>query len=146
MLRLTSYLRPHNVRANVAQVELALGRDALQRLKDLVLAAIEVGFAGFLHIQPNEHFIGSLAESLNAGAVQTSFVQGSTDGIFVGLVRELYEDVSASAKIQPARDSVPQGHGKNAGHAEDQREAEEVPLFAEKIYVRIAKKFHLINL
>jgi hypothetical protein len=37
---------------------------------------------------------------------------------------------------------VPEQHGKNASHAEDQRESEEIPLLAEEIYVWIAKKFH----
>jgi hypothetical protein len=37
---------------------------------------------------------------------------------------------------------MPEQHGKYAGHAEDQRESEEVPLLAEKIYVGITKKFH----
>jgi hypothetical protein len=37
---------------------------------------------------------------------------------------------------------VPEQHGKHTGHAEDQREREEVPLLAEEIYVGITKKFH----
>jgi hypothetical protein len=39
---------------------------------------------------------------------------------------------------------VPEQHGKNASHAEDQREAEEVPLFAQEIDICIAKKFHCV--
>jgi hypothetical protein len=37
---------------------------------------------------------------------------------------------------------MPEQHGKDTGHAEDERESEEVPLLAEKIYVWISKKFH----
>jgi hypothetical protein len=37
---------------------------------------------------------------------------------------------------------VPERHGKHAGHAEDQREGEEVPLFPEEIDICIAKEFH----
>src|SRR5260221_4081970 len=132
----------HRGCANVVQVLFALGHGALQRLNDLVLAAGEIGFAGVLQVQSNENFVRSLAESLNARAVQSSLVQGCADRLFVRLIHELHLNVSASAKIQTERDSVPEEHGKNAGNAEDQREAEEVPLFAEKIYVRIAKKFH----
>jgi hypothetical protein len=41
---------------------------------------------------------------------------------------------------------VPEEHGEDAGHAEDQREAKEVPLLAQKIDICITKKFHVINL
>jgi hypothetical protein len=37
---------------------------------------------------------------------------------------------------------VPEQHGQNTGHAEHQREGEEIPFLAQKIYVRILKKFH----
>jgi hypothetical protein len=37
---------------------------------------------------------------------------------------------------------MPKRHGKQSGHAENQREGKEVPLFPEKIDVGILKKFH----
>jgi hypothetical protein len=37
---------------------------------------------------------------------------------------------------------MPERHGKHSGHAEDQREGQEVPLFPEEIDVCISKKFH----
>jgi hypothetical protein len=39
---------------------------------------------------------------------------------------------------------VPESHGENTGHAEDEREAKEVPLISQEIDVRITKKFHSI--
>src|SRR5437660_10010100 len=37
---------------------------------------------------------------------------------------------------------MPECHGKHSGHAEDQREGQEVPLFPEEIDVCVSKKFH----
>jgi hypothetical protein len=37
---------------------------------------------------------------------------------------------------------MPEGHGKHSGHAEDEREGEEVPLLPEEIDVCISKEFH----
>jgi hypothetical protein len=35
-----------------------------------------------------------------------------------------------------------QTHGDNAGHAEDQREGEEVPLLSKPIHIYAVKQFH----
>jgi hypothetical protein len=37
---------------------------------------------------------------------------------------------------------MPEQHRKDSRHAEHQRKGDEIPLLAEKIYVRILKKFH----
>jgi hypothetical protein len=39
---------------------------------------------------------------------------------------------------------MPEQHGKYARHAEQQRKGEKIPLLAEKVYVRISKKFHAV--
>jgi hypothetical protein len=57
-------------------------------------------------------------------------------------VGKLDFDQRASAKVNPQRNAMPEQHGKDTGHADDERESEEVPLLAEKIYVWISKKFH----
>jgi hypothetical protein len=37
---------------------------------------------------------------------------------------------------------MPERHGKQSSHAEDQREGEKVPLFPKKIDVCVSKEFH----
>jgi hypothetical protein len=40
---------------------------------------------------------------------------------------------------------MPKQHGKHSRHAEYQGKGEKVPLFPEKIYIRVPKKFHSIK-
>src|SRR6516165_5396625 len=40
---------------------------------------------------------------------------------------------------------MPKQHGKDSRHAEHQRKGEKIPLFPEKIYIRVLKKFHSIK-
>src|SRR5712692_239222 len=40
---------------------------------------------------------------------------------------------------------MPEQHGKHTRHAEYQRKGEKIPLFPEKIYVWITKKFHVLE-
>jgi hypothetical protein len=40
---------------------------------------------------------------------------------------------------------MPEQHGKQSRNAEHQRKREKVPLFPEKIYVGVFKKFHAMN-
>src|SRR5712692_11816817 len=40
---------------------------------------------------------------------------------------------------------MPEQHGKHARHTEYQRKGEKIPLFPEKIYVWITKKFHALE-
>jgi hypothetical protein len=54
---------------------------------------------------------------------------------------KFHVDQSAAPEVNAQRDAVPEQHGKNPGHAEYQREGEEVPLLPEKIDVRTAKEF-----
>jgi hypothetical protein len=37
---------------------------------------------------------------------------------------------------------MPEQHGKHTRQTEDQRKSEKIPLLAEKVDVRVAKKFH----
>src|SRR5208337_1121826 len=55
---------------------------------------------------------------------------------------ELHVNKSAAAEVHTVWDAVPEQHGKYAGHAEDQREGQKIPLFPKKIYVCIAKELH----
>src|SRR5579862_749541 len=57
-------------------------------------------------------------------------------------VRILHIDNRAAAKIDAQWDTVPERHGEQAGHAENQREGEEVPLLPQEIDVCIFKEFH----
>jgi hypothetical protein len=76
--------------------------------------------------------------------VQAGFIQVGTDIWDVWGINEFHVHQRAAAEINAQRDLVLEKHGKYASHAEDQREAEEVPLFAQEIDVGIAKKFHFI--
>jgi len=40
---------------------------------------------------------------------------------------------------------MPEQHGKHTRNAKDQRKGEKIPLFPEKIYIRIAKELHLLS-
>ena len=55
---------------------------------------------------------------------------------------ELYGNDGTAAEVDAQRNAMPEEHGENAGHAEDQREREEVPFLTKKIDVCIAKEFH----
>src|SRR5713101_3125507 len=57
-------------------------------------------------------------------------------------MREFHIDQRAPSKIYAQRDPMPEQHGKYTRHAEYQRKGEKIPLFPEKIYVWITKKFH----
>src|SRR4029077_10263314 len=64
------------------------------------------------------------------------------DGGRIGRVRVLRVDQRTAAEIDTQWDAVPERHGKQSCHAEDEREGQEVPLFPEEIDVCISKKFH----
>src|ERR1700737_5574658 len=74
---------------------------------------------------------------LQAGALDLG-----VDGGWIGSVRVLHIDQRAAAEVDTQRNAMPERHGKHSGHAEDQREGQEVPLFPEEIDVCVSKKFH----
>src|SRR5262245_53467886 len=61
-------------------------------------------------------------------------------------IGKTHVDLRTTCEIHAQGNAVPKQHGKDAGHAEDQRKAEEPPLLSEKVYIGAAKKFHVINL
>ncbi len=56
---------------------------------------------------------------------------------------ELDADDGAAAEIDVEREVVPEEDGEKAGNAEDQREAEEIPLLSQPVDFWIMKQFHL---
>jgi hypothetical protein len=78
--------------------------------------------------------------------MQTGAIKGAADFGVIRLISKLEVHKRAATEINTQRNLVPEEHGEDAGHAEDQREAEEVPLLAQKIDICITKKFHVINL
>src|SRR5262249_28678585 len=130
----------------IVEVLLTLGRIDLKGIDDLLFTRAQVGFADVLLVKRDDNFIPSPGtfspQMLDAGVVQSRFVQIGTDLLVVGRVSEFYVDQGSTTKIHAQRDPVPEQHGEDAGHAEYEREAEEVPLLAEKIDVGVAKEFH----
>jgi hypothetical protein len=74
--------------------------------------------------------------------MQSRAVHRSPDSLVIRWVRKLYVNQRAAAKVNSQRDSMPEQHGDHTRHTEHQGKGEKVPLFAEKIYVWITKKFH----
>ena len=116
---------------------------AFERLNDLGFTLVESLFAGLLNIERNQNFvIRGLSVPLNAGILQPGALNLGVDGGWIGSVRILHVDQRAAAEVYTQRDTMPERHGKHSGHAEDQREGQEVPLFPEEIDVCVSKKFH----
>jgi hypothetical protein len=69
-------------------------------------------------------------------------IQFGADRVLVGRVGELHIHKGSAAEVYAPRNVVPEQDGNEAGNAKDQRKGEKIPLFAEKIYVGIAKELH----
>ena len=109
------------------------GRGNFERLDDVILATRKVGFIilrAVLRQADQDLIVASFAVLLNAGILQANAIQVATNFVEVGRLRELDVSVGAAAKINPERNTVPGNHRNDAGDAEDEREAEEVPLLA----------------
>src|SRR5207253_8030892 len=129
----------------IVYVLFALDWVRFQSIEDLVFAFVKIGLAGFLQVQLDYDFIlHGVAIALDRGVVQSHLVQIAANRADVRGIHKLHVDQGAATEIHAQRNAVPEQHGKNASHAEDQREAEEVPLFTKKIDICIAKKFHCV--
>ena len=76
--------------------------------------------------------------------MQSRAIQSGADLFQLGWIGELHVDVGSATELHAHGQPVPDQHGKNAGDAEDQGEGEKAPFPAEKVNVRVAKKFHFI--
>src|SRR5437588_7999133 len=134
-------------RANVIDVVLALGWIGIQGLNNLFLnllfSLIKARSADFLLFKRNQLLtVGSGTEALNPCIVQAGPVHSSPDLIVVWRLGKFHPNLGPALEINPQRNAVPEKHGKQSSHAENQRKAKEVPFPAQKIYFSIAKKFH----
>src|SRR5262249_12987457 len=129
----------------IVDVSFALDWIRLQRVDDLFLAPIKVGLAGLLDVQLDHHLVGRChVVALDDGVMESALVQLAADGVDIRRVSELYIHYRPAPEFDAQRNLVPEEHGENAGHTEDQRKAEEVPFLAQEIDVGIAKKFHFV--
>src|SRR5260370_2839999 len=130
-------------RTGVVEILFPRGGIAFERLNDLSFTLIESLVAGLRNIEGDEEFVvGGLPVSLDAGILQAGAFDLGVDGGRIRRVRILHVDQRSAAEVDTQRDAMPERHGKHSGHAEDQREGQEVPLFPEEIDVCISKKFH----
>src|SRR5208282_2670025 len=131
-------------RAGIVEVLLARDGVAFERLLDLVLALTQILFAGLLNVERDQYFVvGGLSIALHAGILQSGAIDLIVDGGRIGSMRVLYIHQRPPAEVDAQRDAMPERHGHHSGHAEDQREGQEVPLFPEKIDACVAKKFQV---
>ncbi len=63
-----------------------------------------------------------------------------------GLLGKFDADDGAAAKVHVQRQAMPEEDGEQAGNAEDEREAEEIPLLPEPVDFCVMKQFHEIRL
>src|SRR6266567_3525756 len=127
----------------IIEIILTGNRVGLQSGDDLVLAPGEVLFAGLFLVQNDLHLmVPDIPIALNACRAEAGFLQRGANFIIVGSLSEFHIDPGAATELHAQRNAVPETHRENASHAENQREREEIPLPAKKIYVGITKKFH----
>ena len=133
--------------ANVVQVSVEIllraGRIGFKCPNDLIFALGYICTRSRALGQVNQDFIGIGAITLDAGAMDACPVEYRADVILIGLLGKLHIHQRAAPELHSQGDAVPEKHGKQASHAEDQREAQEIPLLAQEIYVCVAKKFHV---
>ena len=115
-----------------------------KRLNDLVFALVERLFAGLLNVESDQDFVvRGRTIGLDAGIFQARARQFRMDSRRVGRMRILHVHQRPAAEVHAQRNAVPEQHGNNSRHAEDQRKGEKIPLLAEKIDVRIFKEFQV---
>ena len=119
----------HAGQAGIVQVLLAFRHVGFQRLDDGQLAGVERTLAGLFLLQGDQNFVGSgVAIALYAGILQPGAVQIAANLVVVGGGGGFQVNVGAALEVHSQRNAVPEHHAEDAGHAEDQREAEEIPL------------------
>ena len=115
----------------------------LQRLDDRLTSAVELGFAGVLLGQRDDDLVvGRWTIALDPGIVDARAIRSSANLVDVRRLVKLHVDQRSALEVHPERNAVPEQHRQQAGHAENQREAEEVPLFTKPIDIYITKQFH----
>ena len=95
------------------------------------------------HIEVNQLLVvRSHTVALELEIAQARVIDLGANGVFVRRVCELHIDERSTAEVDAPRNVVPEQHGKQARDAKNQRKREKIPLFAQKIYVGIAKELH----
>src|ERR1700733_4505085 len=145
-------------RTHVVQIELAgtgvlIGGSgsrivAAQRLDDGLAARLGIRLLHLFLWQRDDHLVARtlpdlIAEGLNAAVADTGLVHSITDAVRRRRRVELDVDQRAALEVDADRNMVPKEDGQQAGHAEDEREAEEIPLLPQPIDVYVVKQFHL---
>jgi hypothetical protein len=74
--------------------------------------------------------------------MDAGLVEGGADVIFVGRTGEGHGDVSATLEVDAEGQVVPEEQAEDSSDGEDERKAEEVPLFPEPVDIRLTKQFH----
>src|SRR5262249_30957070 len=97
---------------------------------DLGLALGGGGFAAGLGQADEKLIVVRGAIALNAGVAQARSVQVGANLVDVRRGGKTDISVGATAEVHAQRDVVPEQHREYAGDAEDEREAEEMPLLA----------------
>ena len=89
--------------------------------------------------------VWAVGDAVDDGVVDAGFIHGGADVVFVGGLIEAHGDVRATLEIHALRDAVPEEHAEDSGYGEDEREAEEVPLLAQPVDVRLLEEFHVLE-
>ena len=74
--------------------------------------------------------------------MEAGLVDCGADVVGVGLSGKLDADDGAAAEVDVEREMVPEEDRQQAGNAEDEREAEEIPLLPKPVDFWIMKQFH----
>ncbi len=95
--------------------------------------ASSIRFIGLPFRQRDHHLVARGSIGRNPGVMDTGTVDGVADLVHIRLLGKPDVNQRAALEIDAQVDVVPEQHGKNARHAEDQRETEEVPLLPQPI-------------
>src|ERR1700722_12372227 len=140
--------------ANIVQIQLALvgstGRRivAVQRLHDGVAARLGIRLLHLLLRQGDDHLVARslpqpLAERLDAEIANAGLVHRRTDAVGGRRGVELHVDQRAALEVDAQRNAVPEENRQQAGHTENEREAEEIPFLPQPVDLYVVKQFHL---
>jgi hypothetical protein len=86
--------------------------------------------------------IGRSPKPLNFYIVQTGAVGSLANSVHLWRLLEFQVDQGPALEIHTQRQSMPKEHGQQARNAENQREAEKIPLLSQPVDIYFMKKFH----